>query len=114
MFIAAVLFRIYWCVRRQPLRALARAASDHQEQRRDMSETLQFYFYLQARSSSPINGHNPLAALAYVILYLGFIVTILTGLGLFAWVIRTPPWTTLFGWTWSVMSIQRCGCCTSC
>jgi Ni/Fe-hydrogenase 1 B-type cytochrome subunit len=63
-------------------------------------------FYLVLRRDPPHgNGHNPLGALSYIGLYIGFILSILTGLGLFAWVIRTPPWTTLFGWTWSVMSV---------
>jgi len=104
VFIAAVLFRIYWSfvgnryVHWRALLPITRA------QRRDLRETARFYFFFQRRPPS-INGHNPLAGLAYIVLYLGFIVTILTGLGLFAWVIRTPPWTTLFGWTWSVMSV---------
>lgn len=104
VFIAAVLFRIYWSfvgnryVHWRALLPITRA------QRRDLRETARFYFFFKHRPPA-INGHNPLAGLAYIVLYLGFIVTILTGLGLFAWVIRTPPWTTLFGWTWSVMSV---------
>ena len=103
VFIAAVLFRIYWCfVGNQYVRWSALFPIT-KKQRQDMKHTLQFYFYFR-RDPARLNGHNPLAAMAYVILYLGFIVTALTGLGLFAWVIRTPPWTTLFGWTTSVMS----------
>lgn len=104
VFIAAVLFRIYWSfagnryVRWSALLPVTKA------QRRDLRETARFYAFLNRRPPR-LNGHNPLAGLAYVVLYLGFIVTILTGLGLFAWVIRTSPWTTLFGWTWSVASV---------
>ena len=33
--------------------------------------------------------------------------SILTGLSLFSWILDRPPWTTLFGWTWSLMGIQH-------
>ena len=59
-------------------------------QRNDLRHTLQFYLFLR-RDPARRNGHNPLAGLAYVLLYLGFIVTILTGLGLFAWVSTRRP-----------------------
>ncbi len=104
VFIAAVLFRIYWSfagnryVRWGALLPVTKA------QRRDLRETIRFYAFLNRRPPR-LNGHNPLAGLAYVVLYLGFILTILTGLSLFAWVIRTPAWTTLFAWTWSLVSI---------
>jgi len=105
VFIAAVLARIYWAFagnRYVTWRALLPITK---EQRRDLRETIRFYAFLNHRPPR-LNGHNPLAGLSYVVLYLGFLLTILTGLGLFAWVIRTPPWTTLFSWTWSVMSVQ--------
>ena len=75
-------------------------------QRRNLVHTLRFYLFLR-RDPARTNGHNPLAGMAYVALYFLFIVTILTGLGLFAWVLRTPPWTTLFGWTYSVMPVPE-------
>ena len=105
LFIAAVLARIYWAFagnRYVIWRALLPVTK---EQRRDLRETIRFYAFLNHRPPR-LNGHNPLAGLAYVVLYLGFLLTILTGLGLFAWVIRTSPWTTLFSWTWSLMSVQ--------
>ncbi|MGA2925848.1 MAG: Ni/Fe-hydrogenase, b-type cytochrome subunit [Solirubrobacteraceae bacterium] len=103
VFIAAVMFRIYWCfVGNQYVRWSALFPIT-KKQRQDMRQTLQFYFYAR-RDPARLNGHNPLAAMAYVILYLGFIVTILTGLGLFAWAIHTSPWTGLFGWVTTVMS----------
>jgi Ni/Fe-hydrogenase 1 B-type cytochrome subunit len=61
-------------------------------------------FYALLRDRPPrTNGHNPLAGLAYLVVYLLFGLAILTGLGLLAWVVDTTPWTTLFGWTWNVM-----------
>src|SRR5450755_729991 len=104
VFIAAVLGRIYWAFvgnRYAHWRALLPITK---AQRRDFTQTLRFYLFLR-RNPPHGNGHNPLAALSYVGLYIGFMLTILTGLGLFAWAIRRPPWTTLFDWTWSVMSV---------
>lgn len=104
VFIAAVLFRIYWAFAGNQYAHWRGLLPISKTQRRDLREMLRFYFFLRRRPV-PLNGHNPLAGLAYVLLYVMFIVTILTGLGLYAWVIRRPPWTTLFGWTWSVMSV---------
>jgi Ni/Fe-hydrogenase 1 B-type cytochrome subunit len=104
VFIAAVLARIYWAFvgnRYANWRALLPVTSG---QRRDLRDMLRFYLFLR-RHPPRANGHNPLAGLAYVLLYGLFLVTILTGLGLFAWVIGAPPWPTLFGWTYQVMSI---------
>jgi Ni/Fe-hydrogenase 1 B-type cytochrome subunit len=105
VFIAAVLFRIYWAFvgnRYVHWRGLLPITKT---QRRDLVHAIRFYGFRE-RNPPLLNGHNPLAGLAYCALYLGFVLTILTGLGLYAWVLRTPPWTTLFGWTWSVMSIS--------
>ena len=49
---------------------------------------------------------TPLAGLAYIVLYLGFIVTSPAS-GLYAWILRRPPWITLFSWTWSAMSVPE-------
>jgi len=103
VFIAAVLFRIYWAFVGNEYvhwRGLLPVTS---RQRRDLRDTVRFYGFTRDRPPL-LNGHNPLAGLAYVILYIGFIISALTGLGLYAWIYRRPPWSTLFSWTWSVMS----------
>ena len=104
VFIAAVLARIYWAFagnRYAYWRALLPLTK---AQRRDLADMVRFYAFVR-RNPPRQNGHNPLAALAYVAVYAGFVVTILTGLGLFAWLYRRSPWTTLFSWTWSVVSV---------
>jgi Ni/Fe-hydrogenase 1 B-type cytochrome subunit len=106
VFIAAVVFRIYWgfvgnrYVRWRGMLPITRG------QRRSLRDVARFYSFLDRRPPR-VNGHNALAGLAYIALYLLFIVTILTGLGLYAWILRRAPWTTLFGWTWSVMSVPE-------
>jgi len=106
VFIGAVLFRIYWAFvgnRYTHWRGLLPVTK---EQRRDLSETCRFYAFMRPRPVK-LNGHNPLAGIAYVTLYVLFLITILTGLGLYAWLLRRPPWTTLFSWTWSVVSVPE-------
>jgi Ni/Fe-hydrogenase 1 B-type cytochrome subunit len=105
VFIAAVLARIYWAFagnRYAKWRALLPIAS---AQRRDLDGMLSFYFF-RRRVPPPTNGHNPLAGVSYVALYGLFMLSILSGLGLFAWVSRIPAWAALFGWTYSVMAIE--------
>jgi Ni/Fe-hydrogenase 1 B-type cytochrome subunit len=102
-FIAAVLLRTYWAFvgnRYAHWRALLPITK---AQRRDLLDMIRFYALLRSRPPRA-NGHNPLAAASYLLIYAGFVVTSLTGLGLFAWIIGSPPWTTLFGWTYHVMS----------
>jgi Ni/Fe-hydrogenase 1 B-type cytochrome subunit len=106
VFIAAVVFRIYWgfvgnrYVRWRGMLPITKG------QRRSLRQVISFYAFLDRRPPR-VNGHNALAGLAYSALYLLFIVTILTGLGLYAWILRRPPWTTLFSWTWSVISVPE-------
>ncbi len=106
VFIVAVLFRIYWAFvgnRYAHWRGLLPITP---AQRRDLREMVRYYSYRRP-DPAPTNGHNPLAGMAYVLLYALFAVSILSGLGLFAWVSRIPAWRTLFGWTWSVLPIEQ-------
>jgi Ni/Fe-hydrogenase 1 B-type cytochrome subunit len=104
VFIAVVLARIYWSFAGNQYASWRAILPVTKQQRSDLQATLRYYGFLR-RHPPKLNGHNPLAALAYLALYTGFIVTILTGLGLFAWVSRIPFWVSLFGWTWSLMSV---------
>lgn len=104
VFVGAILFRIYWSFVGNEYVNWRALVPITKRQRQDLRDTIRFYGFLSRRAPQ-VNGHNPLAALAYLVLYSGFIVTCLTGLGLFAWVTQRSPWTDLFSWTWSVMSI---------
>lgn len=106
VFVAAVLFRMYWAFagnRYAQWRALLPVTA---AQRRDLRAMLRYYGF-RRRHPPPTNGHNPLAGIAYVLLYVGFVLSILSGLGLFAWVSRIAAWKTLFGWTWAVLPIEQ-------
>ena len=89
-FIAAVLVRIYWAFAGNRYARWRALLPITKAQRRDMLDMARFYAFLR-RSPPRQNGHNPLAAVSYVGLYVGFVVTILSGLGLFAWVIPHAP-----------------------
>lgn len=106
VFTVAVLFRIYWAFagnRYAHWRALAPVTK---AQRRDLGDMVRFYALVRPRPPRT-NGHNPLAGLSYLVLYALFLLAALTGFALFAWVVRRAPWTTLFGWTWSVLPISE-------
>jgi len=75
-------------------------------QRWRLRETVRYYAF-RRREPPPSIGHNPLAGLAYVGLYGGFALSVLTGLALFAWVAPTSPFRGLMSWTWTVMPIQN-------
>jgi Ni/Fe-hydrogenase 1 B-type cytochrome subunit len=106
VLIAAVLVRLYWAFagnRYAHWRALLPVTS---AQRRELVEMVRYYA-LRRRHPPRAIGHNPLASLAYIGLYAFFLLVIVSGLGLFAWVSRIPAWMTLFGWTYSAIDIQH-------
>lgn len=106
VFVAAVLFRVYWAFAGNVYahwRALLPVTRAQRHDLRGMAS----YYALRRRAAPLTNGHNPLAGIAYVVLYGGFLLAILSGLGLFAWVSRIPAWRTLFGWTYAVLPIEQ-------
>jgi Ni/Fe-hydrogenase 1 B-type cytochrome subunit len=103
-FTAILLFRIYWGFAGNRYASWRALLPLTRQQRSDLGQTLAYYGFIR-RHLPRANGHNPLAGMAYVALYSGFALSCLTGLSLFAWVIRSEPWTTLFSWTWTLMSV---------
>ena len=106
VFTAAVLLRVYWAFAGNRFARWRALVPITRAQRRDLRDVVSFYALRRPRPPAT-NGHNPLAGLAYLGLYLGFLLSILSGLGLFAWATRIPAWTALFGWTYSVMAVQQ-------
>jgi Ni/Fe-hydrogenase 1 B-type cytochrome subunit len=105
VFIAALVGRFYWAFAGNRW-AHWRAYWPFEDwQRRDLRETVRYYF-LRRREPPPATGHNPLAGIAYICLYGGFILAVLTGLGLYAWQYGREPWTWMFGWSYDLFSIQ--------
>ncbi|HZS00823.1 MAG TPA: Ni/Fe-hydrogenase, b-type cytochrome subunit [Chloroflexota bacterium] len=105
VFAIALLVRLYWFFVGNrwarwgayvPFRAAHWAA---------VGAMLRYYLFLRWRPPYAI-GHNRLAAFVYLIVYALLALQALTGFALLAWVLRTPPWMTLFGWLPGWLGIQ--------
>lgn len=106
VFTAAVLLRVYWAFAGNRFAHWRALLPITRAQRRELLAMVRFYV-LRQRHPPPANGHNPLAAMAYLGVYGLFALSILSGFGLFAWVSRIPLWMTLFGWTYHLLPIQQ-------
>jgi Ni/Fe-hydrogenase 1 B-type cytochrome subunit len=67
-------------------------------------ETLRYYIFLR-REPPPVVGHNPLAGMAYSLVYGMFYVQILTGLALASLPDRSGPLWVLTGWVSTIAPI---------
>jgi Ni/Fe-hydrogenase 1 B-type cytochrome subunit len=105
IFIAALLGRVYWAFAGNRYASWRALLPITPRQRSRLRDTVTYYAYVR-REPPPSIGHNPLAGLAYLLLYGGFFLSALTGLALFSWVAPTKPFRALFSWTWTVMPIQ--------
>lgn len=104
-FIAALLARMYWAFAGNYYARFTTLLPLTPQHRQGLRETVAYYAF--RRGPPRAIGHNPLAGVSYIVLWIGFWVSILTGLSLVSWILDRPPWTTLFGWTWSLMGIQH-------
>jgi Ni/Fe-hydrogenase 1 B-type cytochrome subunit len=106
VLIAALLGRFYWAIVGNRWANWRAYWPLERWQRRDLRETARYYALLR-REPPPATGHNPLAGISYVVLYAGLVLAALTGLGLYAWQFGRGPWTSLFGWTYDIVSIAQ-------
>jgi Ni/Fe-hydrogenase 1 B-type cytochrome subunit len=106
IFTAAFLGRVYWAFAGNRYAHWRALIPLRRPQLHDLADMLRFYTLLR-RSPPRANGHNPLAALAYLALYGLFALSILSGLGLFAFASRIPIWQTLFGWTYTLLPFAQ-------
>lgn len=106
VFTMAVLVRIYWAVvgnRYASWRGLLPLTRNWW---RGLFATLRYYVFLRRDPPSQV-GHNPLASLTYMFIFALFVVQAVTGFALYAWLLRTGPWPTLFGWVYASFPIQQ-------
>jgi Ni/Fe-hydrogenase 1 B-type cytochrome subunit len=106
LFIALFLLRLYlfFCGNRwvrwrafMPLR---------KQQWVEMGEMVKFYLFIRPHPISKI-GHNPLAALSYLVLYVGVIVEIVTGLVMYQWLRHSAILGFFVGWIPRVVSLPN-------
>jgi Ni/Fe-hydrogenase b-type cytochrome subunit len=97
VLIGAFAFRMYWFFKGNFWARWSAYIPIHREQWRGMGSMLEFYSFLRFEPGHRV-GHNPLAALTYFIIYLLFLVEILTGLALYSRVLGNPVFTQFIGW----------------
>jgi Ni/Fe-hydrogenase b-type cytochrome subunit len=97
VLIGAFAFRVYWFFKGNFWARWSAYIPIHREQWRGMGSMLEFYSFLRFEPGHRV-GHNPLAALTYFIIYLLFLVEILTGLALYSRVVGNPVLTQFIGW----------------
>jgi Ni/Fe-hydrogenase b-type cytochrome subunit len=97
VLIGAFAFRMYWFFKGNFWARWSAYIPIHREQWRGMGSMLEFYSFLRFEPGHRV-GHNPLAALTYFIIYLLFLVEILTGLALYSRVVGNPVLTQFIGW----------------
>jgi Ni/Fe-hydrogenase 1 B-type cytochrome subunit len=105
IFIALILARVAWLFQSPNRWCRWREWIPTSKARlRAIVPSVRFYVFLD-REPPPVVGHNPLAGLTYTLLYLMFIVEILTGTIIFG--IQGVPWARfLTGWMVPMVSLQ--------
>ena len=106
VFSIAVLVRIYWAFSGNRYAHWKALIPHRRDQFQNLAQALGYYLFLR-RKPPEEGGHNQLAALAYMLLYLFFIFQIITGFALFAWLTGLQPWTTMFSWAYRLLPVQE-------
>jgi len=97
VLIGALALRVYWFFKGNFWSRWSSYVPIHREQWRGMGSMVEFYSFLRFEPGHRV-GHNPLAALTYVVIYLLMLVEILTGLSLYSRVVGNPILTQFIGW----------------
>lgn len=105
VFTLSVLSRFYWFFAGNRFARWRAFVPVSQCRLRGVGAMLRYYLFLRWRAPDEV-GHNPLAGMTYLVVYLLFLVQIVSGFALYAWVVGVEPWTTLFGWIPGWISIR--------
>jgi len=97
VLIGALAFRIYWFFKGNFWAKWSAYFPIHREQWKGIGSMLELYLFMRF-DPGPRVGHNPLAALSYVFIYLLILVEILTGLFLFSRVLGNPVVNQYINW----------------
>ncbi|HMM41149.1 MAG TPA: Ni/Fe-hydrogenase, b-type cytochrome subunit [Thermomicrobiales bacterium] len=106
VFTLSVLSRFYWFFAGNRFARWRAFVPVSQCRLRGVGAMLRYYLFLRWRAPDEV-GHNPLAGMTYLVVYLLFLVQIVSGFALYAWVVGVEPWTTLFGWIPGWISIRN-------
>jgi Ni/Fe-hydrogenase b-type cytochrome subunit len=105
VLIGAFALRVYWFFKGNFWSRWSSYVPIHRNQWTGMGSMLEFYSFLRFEPGHRV-GHNPLAALSYVIIYALFLVEILTGLALYSRVLGNPVLTQFIGWLPQLIDAQ--------
>lgn len=104
VFTVSVLFRIYWAfVSRMKYARWSQFVPVSAGRLRALGRMLGYYTFLRRRPPAEI-GHNPLAGVTYVGLYVLFTIQIVTGFALYSLPFHGGFWPVAFGWIVTVFS----------
>lgn len=104
VFAVAVVLRIVWAFLGNRFARWDQFVPVHRERRKHLLPSVQYYAFLR-REPPPVVGHNPLAALMYLLLYGLFLVQVVTGLALESLADRGGWLWTLTAWVFDLASI---------
>ncbi len=106
VFTVSVLFRVYWAFVGNKYANWRQIVPMKRARRRGIRRMLSFYLFLR-REAPAVVGHNPLAGSAYLVVFILFILQIITGFALYALPFEHGTfWPTAFGWVIVVFGEQ--------
>lgn len=106
VFTVSVLFRVYWAFVGNTYANWRQIVPAKRARRRGIRRMLGFYLFLR-REAPAVVGHNPLAGSAYLVVFILFILQIITGFALYALPFEHGTfWPTAFGWVIVVFGEQ--------
>jgi Ni/Fe-hydrogenase 1 B-type cytochrome subunit len=103
VFAVCVIVRIYWWFMGNRYAHWDQFIPVSSERRKNLYGTAQFYCFLREKCPEVI-GHTGIAGLTYFLLFMLFLLEILTGFALYSQSHAGGIWTLLGGWLLSIMS----------
>lgn len=97
VFTASVLFRVYWAFVGNKYARWGQFLPARRGRQRALVKMMGYYTFLRREPPAEV-GHNPLAGMTYIGLYILFGLQIATGFALYSQPFHDGVWKTLFGW----------------
>lgn len=105
IFTMTVLFRIYWAFAGSKYARWKQFVPATSGRRSALGKMLGYYTFLRKEPPKEV-GHNPLAGVTYIGLYVLFALQILTGFALYSQAFTDGAWKALFGWMIVIFGAQ--------
>lgn len=97
VFTVSVLFRVYWAFAGNKYARWGQFLPARRGRQRALVKMVGYYTFLRREPPAEV-GHNPLAGVTYIGLYILFGLQIATGFALYSQPFHDGVWKTLFGW----------------